>query len=108
MLVGILQNYIQKILSKNKLRMLLAFNYFLIDVNQIIYLSTLFAAEPHDHVFKLSKLKYLYHTPIQLVGADKNVNVSKLQWCCVGIKIQLHIYIQKVYRKIIKKICKIS
>jgi hypothetical protein len=34
------------ILSKNKLRMLLTVNYFLIDVKQIIYLSTLFAAEP--------------------------------------------------------------
>jgi hypothetical protein len=44
--VGILQNYIQKTLSKNKLRMLLTFNYVLIDVKQIIYLSTLFAAEP--------------------------------------------------------------
>ena len=44
--VGILQNYIQKTLSKNKLRMLLTVNYFLIDVKQIIYLSTLFAAEP--------------------------------------------------------------
>ena len=35
----------QKTLSKNKLRMLLTFNYCLIDVKQIIYLSTLFAAE---------------------------------------------------------------
>jgi hypothetical protein len=52
---------------------------------------------------KLSKLKYLYHAPIQLVGADQNINVSKLQWCCLGIKIQLHIYIQKVYKKMIKK-----
>ena len=43
--VGILQNYIQKTLSKNKLRMLLTFNYLLIDVKQIIYLLTLFAAE---------------------------------------------------------------
>jgi hypothetical protein len=43
--VGILQNYIQKTLSKNKLRMLLAFNNFLIDIKQIIFLSTLFAAE---------------------------------------------------------------
>jgi hypothetical protein len=33
--VGILQNYIQKTLSKNKLRMLLTFNYVLIDVKQI-------------------------------------------------------------------------
>jgi hypothetical protein len=32
-------------LSKNKLRMLLTVNYFLIDVKQIIYLSTVFAAE---------------------------------------------------------------
>jgi hypothetical protein len=43
--VGILQNYIQKTLSKNRLRMLLTFNYFLIDVKQIIYLSTVFAAQ---------------------------------------------------------------
>jgi hypothetical protein len=35
-----------KTLSKNKLRMRLTVNYFLIDVKQIIYLSTLFAAEP--------------------------------------------------------------
>jgi hypothetical protein len=33
------------------------------------------------------------------VGADTNINVSKLQWWCVGIKIQLHIYI---YIKMIK------
>ena len=52
---------------------------------------------------QLSKLKYLYHTPIQLVGTDKHINFSKLQWSCFGIKIQLHIYIQKVYRKMIKK-----
>jgi hypothetical protein len=43
---------------------------------------------------------YLDHTPIQLVGADRNINVSRLQWCCVGIKIQLHIYVS---RKMIKK-----
>ena len=36
----------KKTLSKNKLRMLLTVNYFLIDVKQIIYLSTLFAADP--------------------------------------------------------------
>jgi hypothetical protein len=27
-----------------------------------------------------------------LVGADKHINISKLQWSCVGIKIQLQIY----------------
>jgi hypothetical protein len=34
----------------------------------------------------LSKLKYVYHTPIQLVGAEKHINVSKLQWCKITIK----------------------
>jgi hypothetical protein len=44
--VFVFKIYIQKTLSKNKLRMRLTVNYFLIDVKQIIYLSTLFAAEP--------------------------------------------------------------
>jgi hypothetical protein len=28
-------------------------------------------------------------------GGRTKINVSKLQWCCVGIKIQLHILLQK-------------
>ena len=39
--------------------MLLTFNYFLIDVKQIIYLSTLFAAEPEvmGTLFKFKKTR---------------------------------------------------
>ena len=58
--VGILQNYMQKTLSKNKLRMLLTFYSFLIDVKQIINLSTLDAAETGSYgrnglIFKTRK-----------------------------------------------------
>ena len=59
--------------------MLLTINYLLIDVKQIIYLSTLFAAEPEVMTTQAKSdygndyLPWLYTQPLQNIGGGANV-----------------------------------